>query len=78
MSMTGNLSGNKGLRGVLSSGNGGLKGQLASVGSLYGTLSSDGELKAVLDRSFWTLRVEHVYALPTTDIDPHVVYVVGG
>ena len=68
MSMTGNLSGNKGLRGVLSSGNGGLKGQLASA----------GELKAVLDRSFWTLRVEHADALPTTDIDPHVVYVVEG
>lgn len=66
MSMTGNLSNDKCLRGVLSSGNGGLKGQL----------SSDGELKAVLDRSFWILRVEHVDALPTTDIDPHVVYVV--
>jgi len=30
-----------------------------------------GKLEKKQVRSFWTLRVEHVDALPTTDIDPH-------
>ena len=68
---------NAGLKGMLSC-TGKLTGKLSSTSGLHGRLSDTGELQALLDRSFWTLRVEHVDELPTANIDPHVVYVVGG
>ena len=68
---------NRGLSGTLST-VGSLTGKLSKTVGLSGQLSYNGEISGTLDRQFWTLRVEHVGQLPTTNIDPHVVYVVGG